>query len=125
MTQEPRTTKKQLAPVILLKVPEVFVLLEIRPDFGSKYFQMKYFYRLPLFVFLLYVLVIFIILAVRYPPGYPALYRDETEAGVLVRPQEETVLAEPAPWPCTGKEINLVVAVISAPQNYRARSVIR
>ena len=81
---------------------------------------MKYFYRLPLFVFLLFVL-----LAVKYPPYGPLLYRAETEAGGLVRPQEETVLAEPAPRPCKGKEINLVVAVISAPQNFRARSVIR
>ena len=44
---------------------------------------------------------------------------------VLVRPQEMTVLAEPAPSPCRDQQVNLVVAVVSAPANFLARSVIR
>ena len=85
--------------------------------------------RVFLFASLVYILYLLMTITYNCCDG---LHRSKTEAGLarsdqteLLRPQEETVLAEPVPRPCKGKEINLVVAVISAPQNYRARSVIR
>ena len=77
--------------------------------------------------------LLFILLALKYPPCCDVymLHRGKTEASwtrnltALVRPQAETTLAEPSPSLCTGKEINLVVAVVSAPSNSWARYVIR
>ena len=85
-----------------------------------------------LFASLLGYLLIF--LAVKYPPHCKGKENaDEVRRGrgregsleVLVRPQEQTVLAEPAPSPCRDQQVNLVVAVVSAPTNFMARSVIR
>ena len=98
-----------------------------------KYFQMKY-CRVPLFASLLCYLLIF--LAAKYPPYPDGLHRvekgDDVRRGrrgrtlqVLVRPEEKTVLAEPAPNPCRDQQVNLVVAVVSAPAHFLARSVIR
>ena len=93
-----------------------------------------------LFASLLGYLLIF--LAVKYPPHCEGkenadevrhYHRGERGRGrgregsleVLVRPQEQTVLAGPVPSPCRDQQVNLVVAVVSAPTNFMARSVIR
>ena len=44
---------------------------------------------------------------------------------VYIRPLEDTVLTEPEPSPCRQQEITLVLAVLSAPANFLARSTIR
>ena len=44
---------------------------------------------------------------------------------VLIRPLEDTVLAQPGPSPCSQGEITLVVTVMSAPGNFLERSTIR
>ena len=45
---------------------------------------------------------------------------------VFIRPQEDTVLAQPEPRPCSQQEMTwLVLAVMSAPANFLERSTIR